>query len=63
MESVAQQGSEQLRSKMKTIAELERQVFLLNSEDESLEQRIKEQTEIILNHINSKRIVSWLQRE
>jgi len=48
---------------VKNIAELEKQVFQLNSEDEVLQQRIKEQAEQIQKHINSKRFVSWLQRE
>lgn len=47
MENMAQMGSEQLQAKMKSISELDHQVFLLMSEDESLEQRIKEQAEII----------------
>ena len=45
MENMAQMGSEQLQAKMKSISELDHQVFLLMSEDESLEQRIKEQAE------------------
>lgn len=37
IESHAQVGSEQLASKMKVIAELDRQIFLLKSEDDSLQ--------------------------
>lgn len=56
-------GSEHLSAKLAHIHELERQIFLLKSEDESLEQRIKEQADEIQDHTNNKRIVSWLQRE
>lgn len=63
MENMTQVGSEQLTAKVKSLVELERQVFLLQSEDESLQQRIKEQAEQIQLHVNSKRFVSWLQRE
>ena len=63
MESMAQVGSEQLTAKMKNIADLEREIFHLQSQDESLQVRIKEQAENIQHHVNSKRIVSWLERE
>ena len=36
MENMTQVGSEQLTAKVKSLVELERQVFLLQSEDESL---------------------------
>ena len=37
MENMTQVGSEQLAAKQKSIIELERQVFLLQNEDQSLQ--------------------------
>jgi len=45
------------------VQDLEEQIFLLENEDVSLYQRIKEQAEAIQGHIFCKRIVRWIDRE
>ena len=63
MESLSQLGSEQLQAKQQSVQELDHQIFLLQNEDQSLYQRLKEQEEAIQLNLNNKRVVSWLERE
>ena len=63
MESLSQLGSEQLQAKLQNVQELDNQIFLLQNEDQSLYQRLKEQEEAIQLNLNNKRVVSWLERE
>ncbi len=63
MDSMTQVGTEQLTAQLKVNSELDHEIFVLQSEDESLQQRLKEQAEKIQEHLNCKRVVSWLEHE